>query len=670
MLNPYLPRPIDEPTDVPLDPGADLRMLDDAKILAAPDDPAHWPRWRAQLARWRAEARRRLDYRGERYADAPTDCFVLAVVWLWDELLHDHRAGRFTVDGFVDAAEREVGGVDGVLLWHAYPIEGIDDRDQFAFYRDVPELAEVVAAFRRRGVRVFLTYHPWEQGDPEDLADLVVRVGADGVFLDSSKEGSPRVRAALDARRPGLTLEGESRLPLTRVHDHAMSWAQWFADSPVPGVLRAKWFERRHVLHHSRRWHRSHLDELHSAWLNGCGILMWENVFGVWVGWNARDRALLRSMRPVWRDHRPWLQGERWTPLADHPGGDVQVFASRWEHEGTPLWTVVNKGEDHDGPWLVIDGAAWSDRYWAEVTAGRPLRVEHGPDGRTVVRGRLPAGGIAAVVAAPAPVATPAFRPDETDASFPARAAVRIAAEPAVRTRVPRDAAAVEGGRRELMVRHRVRETGLYGEAPWVDEWKPLHPRLHQIATVHRSVYLSRFAVRRREVTNAEYASFLAATGYTPVRPERFLATWTDGRPPPGCADAPVTHVDLADARAYARWAGMRLPTEDEWQVAGELGLLERARPLVWNLTESEHTDGRTRFCILKGGSAWRSEGSDWYIDGGEQPPDVSVKFLLAGAGVGRSSSIGFRCAVDLTPTATAPAGPDGLLTAAGEVVR
>lgn len=41
MLNPYVPRPIDMFAEVPLDDGADLGVLDDAKILAAPDDPAH-----------------------------------------------------------------------------------------------------------------------------------------------------------------------------------------------------------------------------------------------------------------------------------------------------------------------------------------------------------------------------------------------------------------------------------------------------------------------------------------------------------------------------------------------------------------------------------------------------------------------------------------------------
>jgi formylglycine-generating enzyme required for sulfatase activity len=109
-----------------------------------------------------------------------------------------------------------------------------------------------------------------------------------------------------------------------------------------------------------------------------------------------------------------------------------------------------------------------------------------------------------------------------------------------------------------------------------------------------------------------------------------------------------VTGVELADARAYAQWRGLRLPTEDEWQVAAESGVLLRRQPLVWNLTESEHTDGRTRFCILKGGSAFQAQGSDWYADGGPQPPQFSLKLLLMGEGLARSPHVGFRCAADL----------------------
>ncbi len=116
-------------------------------------------------------------------------------------------------------------------------------------------------------------------------------LGADGVFLDTMKEAMPELRAAL----PDAAFEGESTLSLARIADHHLSWAQWFADSTVPGVIRARWFEQRHMLHHTRRWNRSHAEELRSAWLNGVGMLVWENVFGAWVGWNERDRGLLRG---------------------------------------------------------------------------------------------------------------------------------------------------------------------------------------------------------------------------------------------------------------------------------------------------------------------------------------------------------------------------------------
>ncbi|MDG4827532.1 SUMF1/EgtB/PvdO family nonheme iron enzyme [Asanoa sp. WMMD1127] len=643
-FNPYVPRPIDRPTDVPLGGHADLTALDEAKIFAAPDDPADWPAWRAQLARWRADARDRLGYTGRHYDEITGDCFSVCLAWLWDEALYDHDRGVFTVDAFLAAARRDFGGFDGVVLWHAYPVIGLDGRNQFDWYRDVPELPDVVRAFQERGVRVFVDYNPWDTGtrrepgtDATEVAALAGKLGVDGVFLDTLKEGAGELRAALDEVRPGLVLEGESRVPLARIEDHAMSWAQWFADSTTPGVLRAKWFERRHMLHHTRRWHRDHIDELHSAWLNGVGVLVWESVFGVWVGWNDRDRAVLRAMRRVQASHAAWLRSEDWAPLADHPGAG-EVFASRWTRDDAPLWTVVNRGADHDGPWLVTSRQG----RFVDLVTGAELHTADTGDGRLAVGGHLPAGAIAAVVITDAPVAP--HDPPTGDPSFPARAAVRTRTPWAPQAVAPAGMVAVDGGRRELIVRHRVRETGLYGEAPYVDEWKPLPPRLHHTATLRRAVHLGRFAIATHEVTHGEFAEFRAATGYAPVRGERFTA----GQGP---AAAPVTHVDLADARAYAAWKGLRLPTEDEWQVAAEAGLLARREPLVWNLTESEHSDGRTRFVILKGGAAYAAEGSDWYVDGGPQPADVSVKLLLTGAGLTRSDQVGFRCAADLPTT-------------------
>ena len=101
-FNPYVPRPIDRPTSVPLAPDADLSVLDEAKIFAAPDDPSDWPAWRAALTRWRTEARAKVSYDDARYRGRNPSARVMNVAWLWDELLYDHVRGVFTVDRYLD----------------------------------------------------------------------------------------------------------------------------------------------------------------------------------------------------------------------------------------------------------------------------------------------------------------------------------------------------------------------------------------------------------------------------------------------------------------------------------------------------------------------------------------------------------------------------------------
>ncbi len=443
-FDPLVPRPIDLPTPVPLAGGdADLAGLDDAKIFGAPDDPAQWSAWRARLAAWRADARARNTFTGALY-DRPDSgwasrCFAVAQVWLWDELLYDVAEGRFTPDRFLADARDRLGGLDALVLWHAYPVIGIDDRNQWDFYRDVPGLADLVDALHDSGVRVFVDYNPWDTGtrrgseDVAELAALVHELGADGVFLDTLKEADSGLVGALERARPGIALEGESKRALARIADHSLSWAQWFADSPVPGVLRAHWYERRHMQHHVRRWNRDHAAELQSAWFNGVGVMVWEAVFGTWVGWNPRDAATLRRMLPVQRALADVLHAGRWTPLAalDPSATSAGIFASRYELDGLTLWALVNRGDtDWTGPVLPqeLDGMVGA---FVDLTGGRRLSPSQPP--RTVV----PAHGIGGLLhVAPGAdgragdldrvLATVAQVPRTGDPSFPHARADRV----------------------------------------------------------------------------------------------------------------------------------------------------------------------------------------------------------------------------------------------------
>jgi iron(II)-dependent oxidoreductase len=87
------------------------------------------------------------------------------------------------------------------------------------------------------------------------------------------------------------------------------------------------------------------------------------------------------------------------------------------------------------------------------------------------------------------------------------------------------------------------------------------------------TVELGAFVIDRTPVTNATYTRFMEDSGAEPPMYWEGDAGggWLDtarGRREPVAPDHPVIHVSWHEATALARWAGKRLPTELEWEVA------------------------------------------------------------------------------------------------------
>ena len=77
-----------------------------------------------------------------------------------------------------------------------------------------------------------------------------------------------------------------------------------------------------------------------------------------------------------------------------------------------------------------------------------------------------------------------------------------------------------------------------------------------------RRVNLPAFYIDKFEVSNIDYKRFVEATKYP--APDH----WLDGKYPEGMDFFPVYNVSWWEARAFAQWAGKRLPTEAEWEKA------------------------------------------------------------------------------------------------------
>jgi formylglycine-generating enzyme len=577
---------------------------------------------------------------------------------LWDEKFYDPESGVFLVDSYLDEAELSFGGYDVLVLWHAYPRIGFDERNQFDFYRDIPggldALARIISRLHDRGVHAILDYNPWDSGTRDEevpdhvaLASLVKAVDADGVFLDTLANASPLLRQELDKIRPGIVFQSEDIVPLAAIHDHLISWVQWPKNLEQDLLLRNKWVEPRQMQHLVRRWHEDHRDELFTAWLNGSGIVVWENVFGSWYPWNEPDKAVLESMQRVYRAIGWVFRTDDWQPFVANWDGSLS--ASRWTTESLIVWNLANRGENdvharvplEEVPpgWLAFDGI-------------RRRQIQAGETSISVL-----ARGIGCLIAVPA-----SRRSDFDGGEWltpPDLHASDISPNPAselvvVRKKVGRSASSeqrptmrhIEPGFRSQFAVFRGRECGDYHRANFVGQ---SYPNLDTDSVVDRSVRIEELAVDFVPVSNAGFAEFLRVTKYRPEDTHRFLDEWIDGSPAPGTEDHPVTWVDLNDARAYAEWVGCRLPTEDEWQVAIAEHAVGRGQVPVWEWTESEHSDGHNRFVILKGGSDWHATNSNWYAESGPGDPERSAKFLLFAPGIDRCSTIGFRCAMDVT---------------------
>lgn len=669
--------------------------------IPGPPSKADTAAWRKDVQSWRAERRVRAGLTGDVYERPELrwgqSSFIQPQSMVEDRYFYDPVQRRYTVDRFLSDLDSRYGGIDSVLLWPVYPNIGIDNRNQFDLLRDLPGgldgLKAMVEDFHRHGIRVLFPTMPWDTGTREEplskagtIAQLLAAVGADGMNGDTF-HGLPRTyRTASDETGHPLALEPELYPASDEMLNwDTMSWGYW--DYPfVPMVSIGKWLEPRHMVHVCNRWAHSKTNDLQYAFFNGVGYESWENVWSIWNGITPRDAEAIRRVAKIERQFAPLLISQAWEPHS--PTLQYGVFASRFPEGGRTLWTIVNRNAyDVDGPQMRLPASPGS-RYF-DLWHGVEL---HGPE----LSFALEASGFGAILeqTGEPDAKLSAFLPEmrrlavrpladfSSEWKFLPQHIVPIEPSTAASTApdgmvtIPANQAysfvvsgvEIEGGN----------DAGVDVQYPWEDSPRRHHGHVLNVPAFYFDKY---------PVTNRQFKAFLDASHYHPADDHNFLKDWTNGVYPSGWENKPVTWVSLEDARAYARWAGKRLPHEWEWQYAAQgtdgrqypwgnewdasrMPVQEHGHNLrapddvnahpsgaspfgvedltgnVWQWTE-EFADEHTRTAILRGGAYYRPSGSDWYFPDAHRLSEHG-KYLLMAPSKDRAGTLGFRCAKDM----------------------
>ena len=670
----------------------------------------------------------------------------LAVIQMaWDQRYYDAEEHRSTFGTFLHEHDRVFGGYDIYVIWPTWPRLGLDQRNQFDMYRDLPGglpgLKKQAAEAHQSGTRYFISYNPWDESTRREdhlkgLEELLRQTDADGVVLDTWGESSKLFQALADSVKPGIIMYSEGMavpkdmpgIVAGRVHDAL------FMPPPLNlnKLIKPDFAIFRVMQLKDGRLHR----EAAVAFFNGYGTEL--NIMGPGrPSWVEGELRYLGRTTKILRENSSAFLSTDWTPLVTTATDSIWV--NKWPTPSKTIYTAYSlRPEGWSGPLFddVVPEHHHLVNLWhhEEIEATRrsnatsiPVTVEGFSrswlgtrrEGNVDCVALMPdllqvdlnsdlltyssAAGTRFTVWAgnPSydtphvdfPVAGRTISLREHFGKYQGKIVVQLfdadelldervtelpLATPVLVSSVKRtpEASAAPAGMVEIPEGVFLFKTIRSFLSP--NEFIP-----YPDYSTARPKRMRRFFMDRYPVTNAEFKEFLDQTHSVPKDTANFLKHWVRGNPPPGEEDHPVVYVGLEDARAYAKWAGKRLPTELEWQYAAQ-GLdgrswpwgdrfdstkcnvgLDRTTPVaafpkgaspfgvedlvgnVWQLTNDVYDDGSYYFGIIKGGSYYHPTSSVWYIQGGPQPADNPQILLMVSPGFDRSATVGFRCVKD-----------------------
>lgn len=557
------------------------------------------------------------------------ESYLIILQMAWDREFFDRLTGKYTYADFLKKEIGLLGNIDVYGIWPTWPRLGLDQRNQWDLYRDLPggtaQLRNFVRMSRLSGTKFFIAYNPWDNSTRiEDhykgMARLISETDADGVVLDTRGSSSFELQSAADSVRKGVVMYSEG-MAITKDMPGIISGRVHNAIFLSPELNLNKLIRPDFSIFRvcdvgEDIIHR----EIAISFFNGYGTEL--NMFrpgGRNENFN-KDLDFLSHTTFILRQNNDAFLDKEWTPLiktlkdkvyvnswsagekeiytilnmnpngaygkvfeVDTTGG--KHFVSLWNHENIAL---VN---DHGKTYLPANASPYAEVFEGTRNEGSVDCIAGLPD---LIRSKLigdsikiPGGGKRIIqIWKGDPSINGIFKE------------FHLSGDTTIRVK---DLFGFYEGKLvlQLIENKRLKDENvlhLKGGKPWIiskvvhtERVSNIPPGMILIPGTNFSYSVSTsedffqypdinskiekidsFLIDKYPVTNEEYFHFVEESGYRPTDTSRYLRHWESGKYRQGQEKYPVVYVSFEDMTAYSKWAKKRLPTQSEWQLAAQ----------------------------------------------------------------------------------------------------
>lgn len=689
--------------------------------------------------------------------------YVSTLLMNWNKLYYDYEGSKFHMNDFIKKGKKLYGGDDFIAIWPTWPTLGSDKRNQFDLFGDLPggtkKIKEMANKFRSEGTRLFVCYNPWDESTRgenhfEGITKLIAATSADGVVLDTKGESSIELQLAADKVKPGVVMYSEG-MAVPKDMPGIVSGRVHNALYYPPLLNLNKLIKPEFAIFRVAEIFKERIQrEFATSFFNGYGTEMnimapgnpdWIDEQFTYLGKTSRilrentENFVSTGFRPlletssenIWVNEWAMPQKTIYTIFSLLPEGYKDLLFEVNKKEGThfvDLWhhKLLIPQQKNNKLWIEAETNSFHKKYLGTNNEGEVDCIAQLPTLITAIRrGDLLTvqtltnkGEIRIWSGMPSydkkPLVLPngkhllSFRKyfgqfegdfiiqlmdrgillDETVVSLPPGNARRISTDEKTKISVS-----------NTMGMQSIPAGTIHFKPTNGDEFIP-YPK-EDIDSVFniQAMFMDRFPV-----TNKQFFQFIQASAYVPTDTVNYLKHWSNKMIPDGKENFPVVYVSYEDVKAYAQWAGKRLPTEIEWQYAaqtqagnewpwkqnasvkrkeeiitqtltvstlegidstlcnlgnGELYQvgkypkganaygLEDLTGCVWQLTNDLYQCGNYKYIMMKGGSFFKPSSSWWYVQGGPRELHYRQVLLRISQGFERNSTVGFRCVKD-----------------------